>query len=118
MKTRTPNALAVLMLALWLGAPPSSRAQPVAVFARLETNSIPVGGATVLRIQAQVASNLRTNVDRIFSWYLDVLNTNGAVASAQFGSMTKPASDKDPQTSSFGTADGANRRGVFDTFLN
>jgi hypothetical protein len=118
MSMKTPFMLLGAMLAGWLAMGSSLHGQSVAVFARLDTNAIPVGGSTVLHIQAQVLSNLRTNADRIFSWYVDVLNTNGVVAGGQYASMTKPASDKDPRTSSFGFDDGANHRGVFDTFLN
>jgi len=108
----------VLVLALLAALPGSAFAQAVGVVARLDTNSIHVGGSTVLHIQAQVLSSVRTNADRIFSWYIDVLDTNGVAATAQWGSMTKPASDNDPQTSSSGVNDGANRRAIYDTFLN
>lgn len=93
-------------------------AQAVAVTVSLDATSIPVGGSTTLRVFAQVVPGLRPTSDRIFSWYLDVLNTNGTVATANYGSMLKPVSDKDPLISSFGQTQGANRRGVYDTFLN
>src|SRR5262249_15299187 len=73
---------------------------------------------TTLHIFAQVVPSLRTNSDRIFSWYLDVLNTNGTAAGANYAAMQKTASDQDPQTSSTGLAQGANRVGIYDTFLN
>jgi len=90
----------------------------VAVTARLDTNLLSAGQTTTLRVFAQVLPALRANSDRIFSWYVDVLNTNGTVATARYDTMSKTASDNDPFTSSTGTADGANRRGVYDTFLN
>jgi hypothetical protein len=93
-------------------------AQAVVVTARLDTNTISVGSSTTLRVFAQVVPGLRPTSDRIFSWYLDVLNTNAAVASANYGAMTKPASDNDPLISSMGLTQGANRRGIYDTFLN
>jgi len=83
MITRIPPKLCGAFLLVLFGAGSFGRAQSVAVFARLDTNTIPVGGATVLHIQAQIVSNLRTNAERIFSWYVDVLNTNGTVAGAQ-----------------------------------
>lgn len=92
--------------------------QAVNVTVNLDANSIAVGGSTTLHVFAQVVPGLRPTSDRIFSWYLDVLNTNGAVATANFGAMLKPASDKDPLISSFGQTQGANRRGIYDTFLN
>ena len=95
-----------------------SHAQAVAVTLRLDADSIEVGGTTTLRVYAQVIPSLQPNAEQIFSWYVDVLNTNGAIASAQFGAMQKSTSDNDPQTSSTGFDDGANRRGIYDTFMN
>src|SRR6185503_18687357 len=57
-------------------------AQAVAVTASLDTNVLVVGQSTTLRIFAQVLPAYRTNADRIFSWYVDLLNTNGAAAQA------------------------------------
>jgi hypothetical protein len=99
-------------------AAPNLHAQAVAVTMQLDTNTIAVGQSTVLHVYAQVLPVYRTNADRIFSWYVDVVNTNGSVASADYAAMQKMASDKDPQLSSTGTSQGANRRGIYDTFLN
>lgn len=96
----------------------SAIAQAVVVTARLDTNTISVGGSTTLRVFAQVVPGLRPTSDRIFSWYVDVLNTNGAAAGANYGAMTRPASDNDPLISSAGLTQGANRRGIYDTFMN
>jgi hypothetical protein len=96
----------------------SAFGQAVEVTAKFDTNRITVGGSTTLRVFAQVLPDLRAKSDRIFSWYVDVLNANGNLASANYGAMTKAESDKDPTTSSTGSADGANRRGIYDTFLN
>jgi hypothetical protein len=92
--------------------------QAVLVTMALDTNSIVVGGTTTLRVYAQVLPGLQPSADRILTWYIDVLNTNGSVASASYDAMIKPASDNDVQLSSKGTADGPNRRGIYDTFLN
>jgi hypothetical protein len=92
--------------------------QAVEVTASFDTNRVAVGGATTLRIFAQVLPDLRSKSDRIFSWYVDVLNANGTFATANYATMTRSASDKDPTTSSTGTAEGANRHGIYDTFLN
>src|SRR5437764_7853752 len=89
----------LLMLIPFLAHAVSSRAQSVSVTLRLDTNQISVGAATTLHVFAQVVPSLRTNADRIFSWYVDVLNTNGTVASANYNAMIKAASDNDPQTS-------------------
>jgi hypothetical protein len=113
----SPSLLLILLGGLLASAPRSS-GQAVAVTLQLDTNSIAVGGTTVLHAYAQVAPNLRATSDRIFSWYVDVLNTNGSVASAAYATLQKPASDKDPLTSSTGFSQGANRLGIYDTFLN
>lgn len=96
----------------------SGHAQAVAVSMRLDTNTIVLGATTTLRIFAQVVPALRPNAEQIFSWYVDVLNTNGSVAAANYTSMVKPASDNDPDISSNGSAQGPNRQGIYDTFLN
>ena len=115
---RTSILLGAVMLGLLLSSVNHATAQAVAVTARLDTNSIPVGGSTTLRVFAQVVPGLRPTTDRIFSWYLDVLNTNGAAASGNYVAMLKPSSDNDPLISSNGVTQGANRRGIYDTFLN
>jgi hypothetical protein len=96
----------------------SARAQAVAVTLRLDTNNIAAGGSTVLHVLAQVVPAVRTNAERIFSWYVDVLHTNGAAVQADYAAMTKTASDREPSTSSTGSSSGANRVGIYDTFLN
>jgi hypothetical protein len=106
------------LAAVGLAGVTAAQAQAVVVTARLDTNLLAVGQTTTLRVFAQVTPNLRADADRIFSWYVDVLNTNGAAASAHYDLMLKSASDNDPLISSTGTTDGANRRGIYDTFLN
>jgi hypothetical protein len=110
--------LSFLLISLLLGPAQRGSAQAVAVTMRLETNVVQVGDSTVLHISAQVVPNLRSNAERIFSWYVDVLNTNGPVASANYNAMQKSASDNDAQISSTGVSQGANRRGIYDTFMN
>ena len=99
-------------------APAPLVAQVVSVTVTLDANTIPVGGSTTLRIWAQVVPAQQANAERIFSWYLDVLNTNGAAAVANYSSMVRTASDNDPETSSTGVSQGAHRRGIYDTLLN
>jgi len=108
----------VTLALVGVGTAPSSSGQAVAVSVRLDTNSLSVGNTTFLRVFAQVVPSLRPTSDRIFSWYVDVLNTNGSVAFANYGALQKPASDNDPLVSSSGTSQGANRQGIYDTFLN
>jgi len=92
--------------------------QAVAVTLRVDTNVIARGGTTTLHVDARIIPSLRSSSDRIFSWYVDVLNTNGAVAMANYAGLQKSASDRDPATSSTGVADESHRRGIYDTFLN
>jgi hypothetical protein len=110
--------VAGLLTTLVLGCASSTLAQSVAVTATLDAATLAVGDSTTLHIVAQVLPNLRTNADRIFSWYVDVLNTNGTAVTANYGALQKTASDRDPQTSSSGVSQGNNRRGIYDTFLN
>jgi len=116
MKTAFFNPILAALIAI--GSAGSVQAQVVDVTASLDTNIVPAGGSTTLRVFARVVPAQQTNASRIFSWYVDVINTNGTVATANYGTMLKTASDKDPQTSSTGTQDGANRRGIYDTFIN
>src|SRR5215210_6328870 len=106
----------LLLLTLFLGWTSTLTAQSVSVTLRLDTNTIAVGGTTTLRVFGQVVPTLRADADRIFSWYLDVLNTNGSIAQANYNAMQKAASDRHPQTSSTGFNSGANRHGIYDTF--
>ena len=110
--------LTLLLISLLAGVPGDAVAQAVAVTMSLDSGTIAVGSNITLRVFAQVVPQLRSNSDRIFSWYVNVLNTNGAVASANYAAMQKTASDNDPQTSSTGFTTNANRFGIYDTFLD
>jgi hypothetical protein len=101
-----------------LGPAQRGLCQAVGVTMRLDAPALGVGQSTTLHISAQVVPALRTNADRIFSWYVDVLNTNGAAVSANYGAMLKTASDRDPRTSSNGVSQASNQRGIYDTFIN
>ena len=103
---------------VWLVVSPAAWSQAVKVTARLDANSISVGGATILHIEARILPSLQPTADRIFSWYLDVINSNGVACGARYAEMLRSASDRDPIFSSSGSTQGANRRGIYDTFLN
>ena len=92
--------------------------QYVAVTLQLDNPSISVGATTKLHVFAQVIPAQRTNAERIFSWYVDFINETPAVAQADYTNVLKSTSDKNSQTSSFGTTEGGNRRGIYDTFIN
>lgn len=108
----------VLSLLLSLNVIPSS-AQVVDVTMQLDTNSVAVGATTTLRVFAQVVPQERAGANRIFSWYVDVLNNNGAAASADYDAMLRSASDNEPEPVSSGGIDsGNNRISIHDTFLS
>ena len=114
----TMRRICLAILSCLFACTHSVRAQAVTVTMSLDTNVIAVGGSTVLRVYAQVVPTLQASADRIFSWYVDVLSSNGLVAIAHYDMMQKTASDNDPLISSLGVSSGANRRGIYDTFLN
>jgi hypothetical protein len=93
-------------------------AQPVLVTMVFDTNKVAVGQSTVLHVYAEIAVDVKPATSQIFSWYVDFLNTDATVATANYASLLRPASDNDPRISSSGVTDGANRRGIYDTFLN
>lgn len=94
------------------------RAQAVRVSVSLQTNVILVGSTTLLQVSAQVLPAYRADADRIFSWYVDLHNSNAVVAAIMPAQLQKPASDNDPLISSFGFLDGSRLRGIYDTFMN
>jgi hypothetical protein len=91
--------------------------QAVIVTLSLDTNRVAVGETTVLRAFAQIAPAFRTNSDRIFSWYVDLVSTNASVARIDHAQLQKPFSDNNPRTSSPGHQSGSSVRGIYDTFL-
>ncbi|MBI4326903.1 MAG: hypothetical protein HY674_16815 [Chloroflexi bacterium] len=107
-----------LLMSLLLNASADLNAQVVAVTLSLETNRIVVGSSTVLHAYAQIVPAYRANSDQIFSWYVDLLNANGAMARGEYNQLRKPFSDNDPNTSSTGKTDGVHRRAIYDTFIN
>jgi hypothetical protein len=93
-------------------------AQPVVVSMVLDTNKVSIGQTTVLHVYGEIAPEEKPATTQIFSWYLDFLNPDGSIASANYAGLLRPASDNDPRISSDGVTEGANRHGIYDTFLN
>src|SRR5437016_1651486 len=110
--------LPVLLAAALLCSRFEMAGQTVQVTMRLDTNQVAVGQTTLLKVFGQIAPAFRTNSDRIFSWYVDFIQTNGQVAEAVYTNLTKPFSDNNPQTSSKGRPSGSSLDGIHDTFLN
>ncbi len=101
-----------------VGSTPQTQAQAVDVTLSLETNKIEVGQTTTLHVFAQVIPSKRSSSERIFSWYIDLLNSSATVAVVDFSRLQRPASDNDLSLSSSGTSSGPNRIGIHDTFMN
>ena len=114
------SRIRLLLILLGCCAASHLTAQPVVnVTMSLDTNRVTVGGSTMLHVYAQVAPAFRSSSERIFSWYVDVLNNNGAAATANYNALTKPGSDNSPDNSSSkGVTQVANRRGIYDTFTD
>lgn len=113
---QTTLLLASLAFFCGLSARPTP-AQVVAVTLSLDKTQISVGESATLRAFAQIVPAHRPGTDRIFSWYVDLLNSNGAAAAWDPAALRKATSDNHPQTSSAGRPDGAHQRGIFDTFM-
>jgi hypothetical protein len=111
------TALAAMVIAL-----PAARADnAVNVTVALDDSTLQVGETTTLRVYAQVDGAARAQAERIFSWYIDLLNSNGTVATADYDKLTMDASDSpdgSEPTASRGTDDGAHRRGIHNTLLD
>ena len=108
----------VLVCGLPLLLSAAALAQVVDVTVALDTNQVAIGSTTTLHLYAQVIPSLRTNVNRIFSWYVDFLDADGAVALPTYDHLHKATSDQDPRASSDGVTDGANQLGIYDSFIN
>ena len=117
MPTARKIAIAVAGFALIAGNI-AARAQSVAVTIKLDTNRVDVGAVTTLHVFAQIVEAQRSGSDRIFSWYIDLLNSNPSSAILDVPNLKKPAADQDPATSSKGSVEGGNLRGIYDTFLD
>jgi hypothetical protein len=93
-------------------------AQPVIVTTTLDTNRLTLGASTTLRVYAQVAPEYRATAAQIFSWYIDLVVLGSNAVELVHSGLQRPTSDKDTLTSSAGTLDLQNVRGIHDTFLS
>ncbi len=119
-KIRAGKSLFVLLLALGASFPMNQPAfgQAVAVTATLDKSRIGVGETATLHVYGQIVAAKQATTAQIFSWYVDLLNSSGTTAQIQANGLLKPASDNLPNISSPGSPDGANQRGIYDTFMN
>lgn len=117
MKMRTAvRALSTIVALLMLGI--EGRAQSVDVSVSLDETNILYGHTTTLRVHASIKPALASEAEQIFSWYVDLLNTNSAVASISASQLVMSASDNTPPTTSSGTVQAASIRAIYNTFLN
>jgi len=120
-KPRRPGVPWKLCLSFVVGilnAVINAAAQPVQVTLHTDKSTIAPGETTLLRVTAQVSPDWRARASQIFSWHIDLVQEFGDPAELVLGSLARPASDRDPATSSAGTLDGNTLRGVRDTFVN
>lgn len=110
--------LPIIAALLGLLTAPQVAAQAVDVTLTLDQSTVLVGQETTLRAFAQIVRELQPSTDRIFSWYVDLLNPNPDAGQLQPLTLARSASDQDPRTSSGGTVDGSNILGIYDTFID
>ena len=118
MRALRKSSFPILVAAVLSGSTAVLEAQVVTVTLRADTNTIAVGTSTTLHAFAQIVPAKQSTTDRIFSWYVDLLNSSASVAAINAPQLAKPTSDEDPRTSSSGFVDGSNLRGIYDTFIN
>lgn len=104
------------------GVKPASvqAADAVIVTAVLDKASIRVGESAKLIVSGRVSPDIVSASDRIFSWYVDGLNSAAGTAAPQWDQLLMPASDSPTgaaSLSSRGTIQGADRIGIRNTFL-
>lgn len=112
-------ALVALVVSPWFGVLAQDTGNPLPVVASLRADSrqLAPGASTVLRAFARIAPEFRTMAEQIFSWNVDLLVLEPEVAVAEVASLVRPRSDLDPTLGSGGIADGAQIRGIRDSFL-
>lgn len=117
MRSFLHRTLAIGVLPMLLGGG-VALAQDNAVVVTIEAASTELiqGQKTTLTVYAQISAALEADSQQIFSWYVDVLNTDGLVASG-YNSFSTPASDNHIQTSGDGVEVGGDLLGVYDTFI-
>src|SRR2546430_10532087 len=83
-----------LLIAIVLCFGITTVAQPVTVTLILDTNIVAVGKSTVLHVYAEIAAEDKPATLQIFSWYVDFVNEDASIASANYSALQRPASDQ------------------------
>lgn len=113
--TSTCRALALFSLLVWSG---DVLAQSVDVTVTLDESSLLVGQTTMLRVKAAIKPSLTNQAEQIFSWYVDLVNSNSASSSIVAAQLVMSASDNTPSTTSSGTVQAAGIRAIYNTFMS
>jgi len=94
-------------------------AQSVNVTMAVNRASMLAGETATLRVYGRIKPALAAGSDRIFSWYVDVINAAPASIRVDWNTLIMSPSDNTPGLFSSGVNQGANnRRGIYNTFLN
>jgi hypothetical protein len=88
----------------------------VNVTLEVDATTLAVGESAMITVYGEIDAAIEADCDLIFSWYVDVLNDNGGAVGG-YGNVQTPASDNAPDLSGDGTPEGANLRGIHDTFF-
>ncbi len=86
---------------VWLAAVPvySAENPVVEVTMVADKETLNVGEIAMVTVSARIKDGIRANTIQIFSWYLDLVNSDSAVASV-LSEIEKPSSDRDEKISS------------------
>jgi hypothetical protein len=101
-------------------AAPAFAADSVIVTVTLDKSRIDVGETTKLHIWGAIAQTIVADSDRIFSWYVDGLNSAPDIAAPAWAGLLMPVSDSPGGTASSasrGTVVEADCLGIRNTFL-
>lgn len=108
--------LPVLILSLSLGQMGLRASDAVLVTIEAENTTLAVGESTLVTVYGQIDPSIEAGSNLIFSWYIDVLNDNGASVDG-YANVQMPSADNDPDLSGSGTPEGTNLRGIYNTFF-
>jgi hypothetical protein len=93
-------------------------AEAVRVTCELDRPTLMTGSSTVLRVFAQVDPAIANQSVRILTWYINIQNINGSVATANYTNIRMATSDNQPFLSSSGVTVSQDRRAIYNTFLS
>jgi len=83
-----------------------------------DDTSLIVGQTTMVTVYGEIDALIEDEVSQIFSWYIDVLNSDGSVAEG-YAAFQTPTSDNEPgDASSDGVAEASNLHGIYDSFTS